>query len=87
MEASLEATELAPGRLAMQKGYLKETASIVGIILIALGILSLAYEASPVRFMLQAFAVQHNTNLMRPILGGLALIAGIALLFACQREG
>jgi hypothetical protein len=87
MEAGLEAAELAPGRLAMRKGYLKETVSIVGIILIAIGTLSLAYEASPIRFMLQAFAAPHKTNLVRPILGGLAVIAGIVLLFACQREG
>ena len=59
--------------------------SILGIILIALGILSLAYFGDPIRLMLRDFE-PHNTNLLPPLLGGLALIAGIALLFACQRK-
>jgi hypothetical protein len=59
--------------------------SILGIILIALGILSLAYFGDPIRLMLRDFE-PHKTNLLPPLLGGLALIAGIALLFACQRK-
>jgi uncharacterized membrane protein len=59
--------------------------SILGIILIALGILSLAYFEDPIRLMLRDFE-PHKTNLLPPLLGGLALIGGIALLFACQRK-
>jgi hypothetical protein len=59
--------------------------SILGIILIALGILSLAYFGDPIRLMLRDFE-PHRTNLLPPLLGGLALIGGIALLFACQRK-
>jgi hypothetical protein len=59
--------------------------SIVGIILIALGILSLAYFGDPVRLMLRDFE-PHKTNLVPPILGGLGLIGGIVLLFVCQRD-
>jgi hypothetical protein len=70
----------------MQPGYLRRTAAIVGIMLIAVGIVSLAYLASPVRFMLQAITPQHSTNLMPVFVGGLALVAGIAILFACLQE-
>jgi hypothetical protein len=70
----------------MQEGYLAKTASIVGIVLIVLGVLSLAYFGDPIRLMLRDFE-PHKTNLMPPVLGGLAVVAGIALLFACRREG
>jgi hypothetical protein len=65
---------------------LRKTASIVGIILNALGIVSLAYLVSPVRFMFQAIAEPYKTNLVPIFLGVLALVAGIALLFVCQRK-
>jgi hypothetical protein len=74
---------LAPGWLTMQQGYLMKTASIAGIILIVLGIVSLAYFASPLRFLLQAVE-QQNCDPVIPILGGLALIGGIALLIATE---
>jgi len=59
------------------------TASIVGAFLIALGIASLAYFASPIRLMVQDI-VPHKTNLVPPLLGGLALVAGVVLLFATR---
>jgi len=59
--------------------------SILGIVLIALGILSLAYFEDPMRLMLRDFE-PHKTNLLPPILGGLALIGGAALLFVCRRK-
>jgi hypothetical protein len=37
----------------MQQGYLMKTASIVGIILMVLGIGSLAYFAAPMRLLVQ----------------------------------
>jgi uncharacterized membrane protein len=71
----------------MQPGFLGKTASIAGMILIVLGIVSLVYQVSPGRFLAQAINVEHRTNPVRPILGGLALVGGIALLFASRREG
>jgi UDP-N-acetylmuramyl pentapeptide phosphotransferase/UDP-N-acetylglucosamine-1-phosphate transferase len=62
----------------MQQAYLMKTASIVGIILIALGIGALAYFATPMQLLVQNVE-QQNSNPMIPILGGLALIGGIAL--------
>jgi uncharacterized membrane protein len=70
----------------MQQGYLMKTASIVGIILIVLGIGSLAYFAAPMQLLVQD-AEQQNSNPLIPILGGLALIGGIALLFATRPRG
>ena len=55
--------------------------SIVGIILIAAGIGSLAYFASPMRLMLQETIILHKLNPIPPILGGLALACGIALVY------
>jgi len=55
--------------------------SIFGIILIVLGILSLAYFTSPMRLMVQDIE-PHKPNLLPPILGAIALICGLALLFA-----
>jgi hypothetical protein len=74
------------GRLTMQQGYLMKTASIVGIILIVLGIVSLAYFAAPMRLLVQDVE-QQNSNPVILILGGLALISGIALLFATRPRG
>jgi hypothetical protein len=68
----------------MQQGYFTQAASIVGIILIVLGILLLAYYLSPVRLMLGAFLPPHKPHLVPPILGGIALVSGIALLYATR---
>ena len=45
-------------------------ATVVGIILIGLGTLLLAYFASPVRLLFQATLEQHKINPVPPILGG-----------------
>jgi hypothetical protein len=58
-------------------------ASIVGFILVGLGIASLMYYVSPVLLLIHA-TEQRQTNLVFPILGGLALICGIALLFVAR---
>jgi hypothetical protein len=63
-----------------------KTASIVGIILVALGIGSLAYFAAPMRLLVHDVK-QPNSYPVIPILGGLALICGIALLFATRPRG
>jgi hypothetical protein len=68
----------------VQQGYLRTSGSVVGIILIVLGILSLIYFGDPIRIMVRNFE-PHRVNLLPPILGGLALIGGIALLYASQR--
>jgi uncharacterized membrane protein len=70
----------------MQQGYLMKTASIVGIMLIALGIVSLAFFAAPIQLLVQDVE-QQNSNPVILILGGLALIGGIALLFATRPRG
>jgi hypothetical protein len=70
----------------VQQGYLRTLGSIVGIVLIVLGVLSLTYFGDPIRIMIRNFE-PHRVNLMPPILGGLALVGGIALLFVSQREG
>jgi formate-dependent nitrite reductase membrane component NrfD len=69
----------------MQRERLTETTSIVGIILIALGIVSLTYFLSPLRLIMQA--VRYEANPVAPILGGLALVSGIALLYATRPRG
>jgi hypothetical protein len=58
-------------------------ASVTGFILVALGIGSLLYSVSPILLLVHA-AEQRQTNLVLPILGGVALICGIALLFATR---
>jgi len=63
-----------------------KTASIVGFILIVLGVVSLAYFAAPLRLLVQDVE-QQNSSPVIPILGGLALIGGIALLFATRPRG
>jgi len=67
----------------MQQGYFTQAASIVGIILVVMGILLLAYEVSPERIMLGAF-LPHKPQLVPPILGGIALVSGVALLYASR---
>jgi hypothetical protein len=57
--------------------------SIGATVLIGLGVLSLAYYASPVRIMLLD-AVGQKLHLLIPILGGVAILIGGALLFALR---
>jgi hypothetical protein len=58
------------------------TTSILGVILIGIGIMLLAYFASPMRLMFQSPIGPHTINPLPPALGGLVLLCGIALLFA-----
>jgi hypothetical protein len=67
----------------MEQGGHMKVASIVGVILVALGIGLLAYFGDPIRLMVRDF-VPHKTNPVPPILGGVAVALGIALLFASR---
>jgi di/tricarboxylate transporter len=71
---------------AMQDGPLRQTALIVGTILIALGVGTLAYQASPVRYMLRMFSEPHPVNFLPLILAAVALAGGIGLLYACRHD-
>ena len=70
-----------------------KTAPLVGIILIVLGVISLAYQGITYTTHkkvldvgpLQATETQHKTIPLPPILGGIALVGGIALMFAGRR--
>ena len=67
-----------------------KTAPLIGVILIVLGVISLAYQGitytthkkvldvGPI----QATKTEHNTIPLPPIVGGLALIGGIVLVAA-----
>jgi hypothetical protein len=65
-----------------------KTASIMGVILIVLGVISLAYQGITYTTHkkvldvgpLQATTEEHKTIPLPPILGGLALVGGVALL-------
>jgi uncharacterized membrane protein len=71
-----------------------KTASLLGFVLIVLGVLALAYQGitytthkkildvGPI----QATKEQHNTIPLPPIVGGLALIGGIVLVVAGGKE-
>jgi formate-dependent nitrite reductase membrane component NrfD len=68
---------------AIQPRDFMRAAFIVGFVLVILGVASLVYSLSPVLLLVHA-AEQRQTNLVLPILGGVALICGIALLFATR---
>jgi hypothetical protein len=71
-----------------------KTLSVVGLILIVLGIISFAYQGinytthkkivdiGPI----QASTTEHKTIPLPPILGGLALVGGVILLVAGRKE-
>jgi len=71
-----------------------KTLSVVGLILIVLGIISFAYQGinytthkkivdiGPI----QASTTEHKTIPLPPILGGLALVGGVVLLVAGKKE-
>jgi hypothetical protein len=67
----------------MQDGYPIRTGTIVGILLIALGIFLLAYFASPVRLMIRS-SEHLKIDPALPILGTLSLVGGVVLLFATR---
>jgi hypothetical protein len=58
------------------------TASILGIFLTAVGVLSLAYFASPMRMMFHSPMELPQVDPLPSILGGIALLCGLVLLFA-----
>jgi uncharacterized membrane protein len=70
-----------------------KTASLVGIILIVLGIISLAYQGITYTTHkkvldvgpFQATTEQHKTIPLPPILGGLALLGGVVLLASSRK--
>ena len=57
---------------------------IVGCMLIGLGVVSLAYFASPIRILLEASFGQQKLDLLIPTMGGAALLIGIAILFTIR---
>jgi uncharacterized membrane protein len=71
-----------------------KTASIVGILLIVLGVIALGYQGISYTTQkkvvdigpIQATKTEHKTIPLPPIVGGLALVGGIALLFAGGRN-
>jgi uncharacterized membrane protein len=75
-------------------GSKMKSASIAGILLIVLGVIALAYQGitytthkkvldvGPI----QATKEEHKTIPLPPIVGGVALVGGIALLFAGGRN-
>jgi len=67
----------------MLREFLISVASVVGVMLIALGIIALAYYVSPERLLLGAI-VPHRPNPTPPILGGIALVIGIALVYVAR---
>jgi hypothetical protein len=70
-----------------------KTAPLVGVILIVLGVISLAYQGITYTTHkkvldigpFQATEEQHKTIPLPPILGGIALVGGIALLIAGRK--
>jgi len=63
------------------------TASVFGIILMALGILSLSYFASPMRLMFHSAMGLPEVDPLPSILGGIAMVCGLALLLAVGSKG
>jgi uncharacterized membrane protein len=71
-----------------------KTASIAGIMLIVLGVIALAYQGINYTTQkkvldigpIQATKEEHKTIPVPPIVGGIALIGGIALLVAGGRD-
>jgi hypothetical protein len=70
----------------MQQARPGRAGSIFGAILVALGILSLAYFASPIRLLIRETIGPGRTNFVPIILGGLALCGGIALLYSTRQR-
>jgi hypothetical protein len=63
-----------------------KTRSLIGVILIGLGIVTLAYFASPMRLLFQSPVAPQRIDPLPPVLGGLALVCGIALVFVTKRD-
>ena len=71
-----------------------KTASMVGIVLIVLGVIALAYQGITYTTQkkvldigpIQATKEEHKTIPLPPILGGLALVGGVVLLIAGSKD-
>jgi hypothetical protein len=57
---------------------------IIGGVLIGLGVVSLAYFASPIRILLEASLGQQKLHLLIPTMSGAAILIGVAILFAVR---
>jgi hypothetical protein len=57
---------------------------ILGCLLIGLGVLSLAYFASPIRMLLQPSLGQQKLHLLFPATGVAAIVIGAAILFSIR---
>jgi len=66
------------------QGDLMKALLIGGCMLIGLGVVSLAYFASPIRILLQASLGQQKLHLLISTVGAAALLIGIAILFAIR---
>jgi uncharacterized membrane protein len=70
------------------------TATIVGIILIVIGIISLAYQGITYKTEkkvvdigpIEATKTEHKTIPLPPILGGIALVGGILLVLTAKKQ-
>jgi hypothetical protein len=67
----------------MLREFFIGVASVVGVMLIAFGIIALAYYVSPERLLLGSFT-PHKPNPTPAIVGGIALIVGIALVYLAR---
>lgn len=71
-----------------------KTASMVGIVLIVLGVIALAYQGITYTTQkkvldigpIQATKEEHKTIPLPPIVGGMALVGGVALLIAGSKD-
>ena len=63
-----------------------KTRAVIGIILIGLGIVTLAYFASPMRLLFESPVAPQRINPLPPVLGGLALVCGIVLVFWAKSD-
>jgi uncharacterized membrane protein len=71
-----------------------KTATVVGIILIILGIVSLAYQGITYKTEkkvvdigpIEATKTEHKTIPLPPVLGGIALVGGILLVLVGKKE-
>jgi len=60
-----------------------KAALIFGMTLVGLGVVTLAYFASPVRVLMLAY-VPHKVHIAVPIAGGVFLVCGAGVLFWCR---
>ena len=81
-------------QLAQNERKVMKTSSMVGIVLIVLGVIALAYQGITYTTRkkvldigpIQATKEEHKTIPLPPILGGLALVGGVVLLIAGSKD-